>query len=429
MFCRQTREKRAKLYGQTFDLIHGLRQFGCHLSLDDPSLDLADGSIQARARFIGACFHQDHLAQRLLDKDLILLDADHSEASQQSAGAAAAAAALQPDTSQIGSRPFSPVQPTDSADSALHSLDNSAAPSSADRARDLIARQHGETSASSSRESAEPSESLAAFSSQAQQQNTANLYRFASPAPQIASDDANKPFSQDALDRHSPSFNPVAPPNAATGFSLPSQGAVDPQKLLQSQQPPPTPSMTTAVAPSQPRASSSSSSRLSYVDALPQLPADLLHNRVAVGGLLRQKREKEKERHPHQPPQQQQQNALSGGTELYRTGQLQASLLGVRHHLGTPPAGDPTVDPKLRSVRPAKVVSTHDWGVAYQELELQRTMERIDALKAQNLWSFRQPKKQKGPAVHKTHWDYLLDEMVCIPSAVTLLAELTVAFL
>jgi len=43
-----------------------------------------------------------------------------------------------------------------------------------------------------------------------------------------------------------------------------------------------------------------------------------------------------------------------------------------------------------------------------------RTLDRIESLKDASRWSFRQPKKQqRGSAMTtKTHWDYLMDEMV-----------------
>jgi chromatin modification-related protein VID21 len=51
--------------------------------------------------------------------------------------------------------------------------------------------------------------------------------------------------------------------------------------------------------------------------------------------------------------------------------------------------------------------------VAFNELRFVRVLERIDQLKEAGKWSYRQPKKQRGAAnVSKTHWDYLLDEMV-----------------
>jgi hypothetical protein len=39
-------------------------------------------------------------------------------------------------------------------------------------------------------------------------------------------------------------------------------------------------------------------------------------------------------------------------------------------------------------------------------------MERIERLKEDNAWSFRQMKRFKGPVLAKAHWDYVLDEMV-----------------
>ena len=48
------------------------------------------------------------------------------------------------------------------------------------------------------------------------------------------------------------------------------------------------------------------------------------------------------------------------------------------------------------------------------EIKLMRTLDRIESLKDASRWSFRQPKKQqRGSAMTtKTHWDYLMDEMV-----------------
>lgn len=49
------------------------------------------------------------------------------------------------------------------------------------------------------------------------------------------------------------------------------------------------------------------------------------------------------------------------------------------------------------------------------ELRLIKTFDRIDALIDAGRWSFRQPKKQRGVGgLMKTHWDYLLDEMVSL---------------
>lgn len=83
----------------------------------------------------------------------------------------------------------------------------------------------------------------------------------------------------------------------------------------------------------------------------------------------------------------------------------------------------------------AKCLNTHDWNasypasphlvvslnlwfqIAFTELRLIRTFERIDVLKEAGRWSFRQPKKQRGVGgLVKSHWDHLLDEMVTRPN-------------
>jgi chromatin modification-related protein VID21 len=53
--------------------------------------------------------------------------------------------------------------------------------------------------------------------------------------------------------------------------------------------------------------------------------------------------------------------------------------------------------------------------ISWAELRLIRTLERIELMKDAGRWSLRQPKKQRGTGgLTKTHWDYLMDEMVCI---------------
>ncbi|PWN48969.1 hypothetical protein IE53DRAFT_370153, partial [Violaceomyces palustris] len=58
-----------------------------------------------------------------------------------------------------------------------------------------------------------------------------------------------------------------------------------------------------------------------------------------------------------------------------------------------------------------KCLMTSDWKVAFTEQRFVRAMARIEKLKSAGEWSFRQPKKQKGPVVRKSHWDHLLEEM------------------
>lgn len=52
--------------------------------------------------------------------------------------------------------------------------------------------------------------------------------------------------------------------------------------------------------------------------------------------------------------------------------------------------------------------------VAHNELRIIRVMEKIEALKDDGKWGYRQMKKQRGVGgLTKTHWDHLLEEMAC----------------
>ncbi|KAG6903174.1 hypothetical protein C0995_002717 [Termitomyces sp. Mi166 len=62
--------------------------------------------------------------------------------------------------------------------------------------------------------------------------------------------------------------------------------------------------------------------------------------------------------------------------------------------------------------RASKCLTTREWAIAMTELRLIRAIDRIELLKREGRWSFRQPKKQRAiGGVSKTHWDYLMDEM------------------
>ncbi|KAJ1922575.1 chromatin modification- protein VID21 [Tieghemiomyces parasiticus] len=63
----------------------------------------------------------------------------------------------------------------------------------------------------------------------------------------------------------------------------------------------------------------------------------------------------------------------------------------------------------LQSAR--KFLTTGDWRVARDELRAAKVLRRVETLKSQNLWSFRQMERHEAPARAKTHWDFLLDEM------------------
>lgn len=58
-----------------------------------------------------------------------------------------------------------------------------------------------------------------------------------------------------------------------------------------------------------------------------------------------------------------------------------------------------------------KCLLTRDWKVAFTEQKFIKAMARIDELKQAGLWSFRQPKRSRGPVERKTHWDFMLEEM------------------
>ncbi|KAG8903420.1 chromatin modification- protein VID21 [Tulasnella sp. 403] len=59
----------------------------------------------------------------------------------------------------------------------------------------------------------------------------------------------------------------------------------------------------------------------------------------------------------------------------------------------------------------SKCVSTKEWAVGFAERRFIKAITYVDILKKENRWSFRQPKRSKGPTLVKGHWDYLLDEM------------------
>lgn len=58
-----------------------------------------------------------------------------------------------------------------------------------------------------------------------------------------------------------------------------------------------------------------------------------------------------------------------------------------------------------------KILTTHDWMLARDELKSVKTIQRIEALKKKNLWSLKQLKRHKAAPRAKTHWDSMLDEM------------------
>jgi hypothetical protein len=58
----------------------------------------------------------------------------------------------------------------------------------------------------------------------------------------------------------------------------------------------------------------------------------------------------------------------------------------------------------------SKVLTTQSWRMAQEETKLLNVLEKIDSLKQENMWSFKQLKKRLIPR-EKVLWDYLLEEM------------------
>ncbi|KAM0756253.1 hypothetical protein T439DRAFT_24751 [Meredithblackwellia eburnea MCA 4105] len=148
--------------------------------------------------------------------------------------------------------------------------------------------------------------------------------------------------------------------------------------------PSPFPSTSTSVAalsPNPPPMFSVPALSASYTSDLPDLPTELLKSRLFS---TQKKKGKDKA-------------TASGGPDLYKL-QVRAHHIGLKSFLG-------------KGKRAHNVLSTHDWNVGLEEVRAMRAFERIDQLKQDKAWSFRQPKRQRAGLVQKSHWDHVLDEM------------------
>ncbi|GAA5968990.1 hypothetical protein JCM21900_002091 [Sporobolomyces salmonicolor] len=129
-----------------------------------------------------------------------------------------------------------------------------------------------------------------------------------------------------------------------------------------------------------------------YVDSLPPIPHDILRNRLNTSLALRASTKKSNKSA----------FATSSSTSLV---QPDLYKLHVRaQHIGAKTFVGP-------GKRVHNALSTHEWDVGIDEMKAIRAFERIEQLKAEKRWSFRQPKKQRVGVVPKAHRDYLLDEM------------------
>ncbi|KAK4054821.1 RNA polymerase II transcription elongation factor SpEAF [Microbotryomycetes sp. JL201] len=116
-----------------------------------------------------------------------------------------------------------------------------------------------------------------------------------------------------------------------------------------------------------------------YASTLPELPTDIVKTRFNSTS-----RRKGKDKAAPPP-------------DLYKMN-IRAQHMGAKNFLG-------------RGKTVHNVLTTHDWGVALEELRAVRAFERVEQMKTDKAWSFRQPKKQRIGLVPKSHWDHLMDEM------------------
>ncbi|BGP04928.1 Chromatin modification-related protein EAF1 [Rhodotorula toruloides] len=128
-----------------------------------------------------------------------------------------------------------------------------------------------------------------------------------------------------------------------------------------------------------------------YASTLPPVPHDILRRRLNTSLLLRSNNKKaSKSTAPSSSSQLIQ-------PDLYKL-HVRAQHMGAKTFLGP-------------GKRVHNALTTHEWQVGTDEMRSIRAFERIEQLKAERKWSFRQPKKQRTGVVPKAHWDHVLDEM------------------
>ena len=129
-----------------------------------------------------------------------------------------------------------------------------------------------------------------------------------------------------------------------------------------------------------------------YASALPPVPHDILRNRLNTSLLLRSNTKKTaKSLAPAS-------SSAFVQPDLHKL-HVRAQHMGAKHFLGP-------------GKRVANSLQTREWDVGIDEARSVRAFERIEQLKNDKQWSFRQPKKQRTGVVPKAHWDHVLDEMV-----------------
>lgn len=204
-----------------------------------------------------------------------------------------------------------------------------------------------------------------------------------SAAPQIALTAASA----------SPSAAPLPVP-ALAGAATPAQ-SISPALVQPIPSPAPSPAPAVADAPYFPPPVYSSQFGIhevssDYVEALPPVPGDVLRQRLNAALLLRASNKKASKSSAAQAVQ----------PDLYKL-HVRSQHMSAKSFLGP-------------GKRVHNVLDTKEWEVGIDEMRAIRAFERIEELKAERKWSFRQPKKQRTGVVPKAHWDHVLDEMVSL---------------
>ncbi|GAA5980542.1 hypothetical protein JCM10908_001685 [Rhodotorula pacifica] len=189
-----------------------------------------------------------------------------------------------------------------------------------------------------------------------------------------------------------PSASPSAAPSPSPSVSAPPPPAqtIAPNLLQPKASPQPSPSPAVPDVPYLPTPAYSSQFGIheissDYTDALPPVPNDVLRQRLNAALMLRTKKTSKSSA------------AQSVQPDLYKL-HVRAQHLSAKSFLGP-------------GKRVHNALGTSEWEVGIDEMRAIRAFERIEELKAEKAWSFRQPKKQRTGVVPEAHWDHVLDEM------------------
>lgn len=216
----------------------------------------------------------------------------------------------------------------------------------------------------------------------------------ASSAPSLAP--AGAPSApQIALTAPSASPSAAPSPRASSANATPQPTTVSPAALMTAGPSNPVPTPAVADFPHAPLSIPTYESEFGihevssdYIEALPPVPADTLRTRFNSAASLRASTKKAARSSAVQQVQ----------PDLYKL-HVRAQLMSAKFFLGP-------------GKRVHNVLSTSQWETGIDEMRAIRAFERIEELKADKKWSFRQPKKQRTGNVPKAHWDHVLDEMV-----------------